>query len=561
MRLSEAAVARGAIAVFQRFPEEKSHFDFFPPAQLADNPTGFCLKGGVFQAILGLVLLPHAPGKDTAMDYSTLLAALLATPEAAALLPLLEKLLTHLQRGADLLASFRANPITPAATHVFECQLQQLLRDLGRDLCDWTYNHLEADDRQQLPARLDEGGQRYRCRDRSPNTIATLFGTFTLRRYLYEDLEPGNPCLFPLEQQLGIVAGVATPALADQAAWWLAQESQGDTLALLRRYHDVRWSAATLRRVSARVAEGLEQQRLTAQIDKLLRCLATAHQGRGRFRPALVVGRDGIHLPMRGRKPYREGATATVSVYDRRGRRVGTVYLGRMPQPGQTTLSEQLTALLEGVLRRWRGALPCLAYVTDMGSHPKSYFRQVLARLCHPRTGARLAWQRIGDYYHAASYVAKMAEALFGDCGNGRQWLRRMQRRLKEKDGVKRVLQAATYHEQRRGLSGRRRQLFQEGYQYLRRHGKWLRFWEYRKQGLPIGSGVTEAACKTVFTQRLKRSGMRWAVSGGQVVVSLRVVLLSGVWEATVGRWLNSQQVPTPGVKQAAATATQEKAA
>jgi hypothetical protein len=495
------------------------------------------------------------------MDHSTLLASLLATPEAALLLPLFEKLLRHLTHCAGLLASFRANPITPASTHAFECQLQQLLRHLGLDLCEWTFNHLEPDDRQQLPPRLDSDGQRYRCRDRSPNTIATLFGTCTLRRFLYEDLEPGNSCLFPLERQLGIVAGVATPALADQAAWWLVQESQGDTLAILRRQHDVRWSRDTLRQVTAAVAEGLEQQRLTAQIDKLLRGLAQAQKSRGRFRPALVVGRDGIHLPMRGSEPYKEGSTATVSVYDRRGKRVGTVYLGRMPEAGQTTLSQQLTALIEGVLQRWQGPLPRLAYVTDMGSHPATYFRQVLSRLCHPRTGQRLEWQRIGDYYHAASYVGKMAEALFGDSVQGRKWLRRMRHRLKEKDGVKRVLQAATYHEQAMGLSGQRQQLFQEGYRYLRRHRKWLRYGEYRRQGLPIGSGVTEAACKTVFTQRLKRSGMRWEVSGGQVVVSLRIVRLSGIWEAAVAQWLNSQQFPTPGVKQDAATATQGKAA
>jgi hypothetical protein len=51
------------------------------------------------------------------------------------------------------------------------------------------------------------------------------------------------------------------------------------------------------------------------------------------------VGRDGLMLPIRDQACYREGATATVSVYDRRGRRLGTVYLGRMPEPGQGTLS------------------------------------------------------------------------------------------------------------------------------------------------------------------------------------------------------------------------------
>ena len=119
------------------------------------------------------------------MDYSTRLASLLATPEAAPLLPLLPLLDLFLSHGlqlAQLLDSFRSQPITPAATHLFECQLKQQLRLLGHDLCSWTYNHLEPQDPQQLPPRLDYAGERYRLRDRSPNDIATLFGTITLRR-------------------------------------------------------------------------------------------------------------------------------------------------------------------------------------------------------------------------------------------------------------------------------------------------------------------------------------------------------------------------------------------
>ncbi len=44
-----------------------------------------------------------------------------------------------------------------------------------------------------------------------------------------------------------------------------------------------------------------------------------------------------------------------------------------------------------------------------------------------------------------------------------------------------------------------------------------------------MGSGVTEAACKTVFTQRLKQSGRGWEIAGGQGIVDLRVVWLSGL--------------------------------
>ena len=123
------------------------------------------------------------------------------------------------------------------------------------------------------------------------------------------------------------------------------------------------------------------------------------------------------------------------------------------------------------------------------------------------------------------------------------------------------MLQAGTDHASVSEWSGRREKAFAAAYGYLRRHRKWLRYWEYRAVGLPIGSGVTAAACKTVFSQRLKQSGMRWEVSSGQVVVTLRVVLLSGVWEAAVSKWLGSQQVPTLGVKQGAPPGTTKKVA
>jgi hypothetical protein len=66
----------------------------------------------------------------------------------------------------------------------------------------------------------------------------------------------------------------------------------------------------------------------------------------------------------------------------------------------------------------------------------------------------------------------------------------------------------------------------------------------YRRQGLPIGSGVTEAACKPVFTQRLKRSGMRWHKESGQVIVDLRVLHLSRIWDKAVRRDLDTRPLP-----------------
>ena len=71
-----------------------------------------------------------------------------------------------------------------------------------------------------------------------------------------------------------------------------------------------------------------------------------------------------------------------------------------------------------------------------------------------------------------------------------------------------------------------------------------MRYRHYSCQRLPIGSGITEAACKTVFTQRLKRSGMSWTIAGGQVILDLRVIWLSSIWESVHHWYLASQPMP-----------------
>ena len=464
------------------------------------------------------------------MDHSTLATLLLASSFTQQLLPLSQQLLPILQQLAQLLQHFGSQPLTPSSTDTFERSLHDLTRTLGRTVLQWAFNHCESDSHAARPPRLTVAGDTYRRRGQHPNTLATLFGPVCVRRLLYEPCERGMKSLHPLEHELGIVAGCATPALADRVGQWAAQQPQRAVLAILRRDHDIHWSQATLRKVTRQIRDDLEPCRHAAQCQRVQEWLRQAQHRRGRHRPALVVGRDGIQVPLR-HGCYREGAVATVSVFDRRGRRLGTVYLGRMPQAEQTTLSAQLTALVQEVLRGWDGPPPRLAYVTDGGWHPTDYYRRVLRRLEDPRRpGQRLCWERIIDFYHATLYVTQLAEALFGDSPQGRRWARRMRQRLKGIHGVTRLLQSAAGHRQQRALTGAEEKAFGRAYRYLQKRRRFLQYSRYRGDGLPLGSGVTEAACKTVFTHRLKQSGMRWGLAGGQVIVDLRVLWLSGVW-------------------------------
>ena len=250
-------------------------------------------------------------------------------------------------------------------------------------------------------------------------------------------------------------------------------------------------------------------------------------------------------------KKYREAATATLAVLDRRGRRLGTVYLGHMPEPGQGTLAQQLTALLTDVLHGWQGPLPRLQYVTDGGYHPNEYFVETLQNMVHPRTGQKLEWQWVVDYYHACQYVTKIAEVLFGKETQGAAaWAAKMRRWLRDKkDGIARVLHSAAAHAWRLEFTPEEQEAYDDAYGYLQKRQGWMDYWTYRRHGLAIGSGITEAACKTLFTQRFKQSGMKWSLEGGQVVVNLRIIWLSQLWSKVFDAYLHQYSQAQRGTK------------
>jgi hypothetical protein len=288
------------------------------------------------------------------------------------------------------------------------------------------------------------------------------------------------------------------------------------------------------------VAEGRQE----AQVTRLVDLLSQADSSSGRTKPVMSVSRDGLSLREDQNGLFEVATTATVTVSDRRGQRLGTVYLAFAPELGQGQMTDQLTALIEEVLRQWKGPLPRLAYVADAGDNETKYFKQVLRRMVHPRTGEKLLWQRILDFYHAMERVWKMADVLFGDDARVRwAWGRRMGKLLKKANGPFRVLHAAAALKARRTLNRTEEAEYLKAYNYLRTRTQWMQYCEYARVNLPLGSGIVEAACKTIYTQRLKLSGMRWTKAGAQVILNLRVALLSGVWEQAYRHTLTSNTV------------------
>jgi hypothetical protein len=392
-----------------------------------------------------------------------------------------------------------------------------------------------------------------------------LFGTITLwrRGYRYVDRRVSEPQIFPLEMALGLVQGV-TPALAEVAARAMSEAGATQQVVVnrLREEHGVALGVKRLRAMIAEVESQMTPHRRQQQVEQVAEWLDKAEQSSGKNRPVLSVGRDGITLATRPHGFFEVATVATLTVYDRSRNRLGSVYLGLTPELGQATMSAELTALVQGVLAAGSAKLPRLVYLTDAGDSECAYFHQVLRTLRHPTTEEPLQWQRIFDYYHASARLTTMAEALFGaETREGQAWAAKMRKVLKKSKGVFRILHSAAALAVRRKLSATRQKEYQRAYNYLRHRAKHLRYHTYQRLGLPIGSGVTEAACKTLFTQRLKLSGMRWSAQGAQTILNLRSIRLSGVWDATYRACLKPRILPTPRTPAPSASPSLDKAA
>lgn len=480
------------------------------------------------------------------MEYSTHLVLALSTFPAAELCGHVNQILErHVERIQSDLLSFVSQPCSPTAALDIERQLAECLRELGRELMSCVLNRIEPADNAAMPSHYRVEGEEYRLvGKKTRHTIDTLFGPVDLWRHLFRPVarDGAEKSIAPLERSLGVIAGT-TPALAEVAARAaaLAGATQRQVQEQLRARHGVTIGTERLRTLLGRVSEGMAQSRQEVQATRLVDLLNQADKSVGRTKPVLSVSRDGISLREDQHGLFEVATTATVTVSDRRGRRLGTVYLAFAPQLGQQQMTDQLTALIEDVLRRWEGPFPRLAYVADAGDNETKYFEQVLRRMVHPRTGEELVWQRILDFYHAMERVWKLADVLFGDDGRGRWgWGRRMGKLLKKANGPFRVLHAAAALKARRTLSRVQVAEYRKAYNYLRERTQWMQYHAYARLKLPLGSGIVEAACKTIYTQRLKLSGMRWTKAGAQVILNLRVTLLSGVWEVAYRRTLQT---------------------
>jgi hypothetical protein len=408
--------------------------------------------------------------------------------------------------------------------------------------------------------RITINGKEWGNRRESKGTYVTMFGELRVLRSIYSQ-SGGGPVAVPLDLRLGIHEGRYTPQMGRVLARAAALMPEEDGEGFLAELGTARVSKSTLHRVPRAMGARYETRR--AQIQEEVRESDDVPDAAVTVQVSMdgvMVPQDGEYARARGRatetpnsprheqhyaplpspgpaandgaqgRSWHEASVGTVSFWDRDGVHLKTIYAARMPESGKGTLADDVEDELSAALAR-RPDLH-VQFAADGDPHQWSLLEGMALRL--PEAAAGEVTYML-DFFHAAEYLQLAANAVEGrDSPAARVLAASWREQLREyDDGPERVLKAMRYYRDQRARPVDLKAL-ETAIEFLAKQNIRGRM-EYapaRATNRPIGSGVTEAAAKTVVGVRMKRAGARFSQHGGQTVMIFRTALLSGRFDA-----------------------------
>jgi hypothetical protein len=415
----------------------------------------------------------------------------------------------------------------------YEHELHERLMKLEREL-------LAADlERYDVAVKeIEVAGERYRRIMSSGKNYLSTAGEVRVERHLYRRVGAEKErCICPLELQAGIIGGYATPRAARHMNFAAAHLPPREAAELFVEIGGMKPCHTTIDNQPKIIAEVWEANRQVWEA-----ALRQTEEIPPRA-TVLALSLDGVMAPLRqadgtkkeasagkqasGPLGYQEIGCGSVALYDQEGQRLRTVRYGRMPERKKATLRQQLTAECQHIL----GQAPHLKVVKLADGAPDNWdYLSHLDLGLPPSAQEDLQQIEIVDFCHAADHLKRGCEAIWPhDPDKSKAKFETLRTTLKEvAGGVDKVIGSFRYYLGR--LSGKNKAALQTELTYFLNQRPRMDYAAYLKQGLPIASGVIEATCKTLVTQRMKCSGMRWGRPGGQAILSLRSVIQSDRW-------------------------------
>lgn len=257
--------------------------------------------------------------------------------------------------------------------------------------------------------------------------------------------------------------------------------------------------------------------------------------------PIMYIEMDGSGVPVVKEeltdRPGKEGPAKT------REAKLGCVFT-------QTTTDEKGYPVRDELSTTYTGAIENADEFSER-IYGEAYRRGIdfAQKVCVIGDGASWIWNiaddkfpqalQIIDLYHAREHYWAVAKDAFGtDRGAMKAWAKKRKKEL-NKGMVEKVIAAI---QELKPTSQEAKELCEKEAAYFEKNKERMRYKNYRKQHLFVGSGVIEAGCRTVICQRLKQSGMHWTVKNANNIIALRSCILSNRWESF---WEYRTSLPT----------------
>ncbi len=347
------------------------------------------------------------------------------------------------------------------------------------------------------------------ARGKNNKTYQTPYGSIALKRYVYQSAKGGR-IYCPLEQNARIIRH-ATPKFAQQISHKYAVMNAPSVCLDLEANHHRKIAHSYLQDVGdwvGSIAQAKEEV-WTYETPPLDAAITT-----------IAISLDGAYVLMR-EEGYREAMVGNLSLYDVTGKRQHTVYLGEAPEYGKGTFFKRLEREIATVKKHYPKAL--YLGIADGASSNWRYLEKHTDR-------------QLLDFFHVTEYLAKVAYAAYPgktDKPKRTLWLDERCQKLKHQpDTAETLIREMETLSRKTSLTKTIKADLQAALTYFRNHRHMMDYAAHTQANLPIGSGVTEAACKTLVKQRLCGSGMRWKSQGAKVILSLRALIQSkGRWQ------------------------------
>lgn len=349
--------------------------------------------------------------------------------------------------------------------------------------------------------------------------VQTLLGDIRFERSRYQCPRCGKTH-YPGDEELGVEHTSRSPGVQRQTARLGAKESFAEVARDLRELAGVRLSRKDAERISETAGENMENwaARERAQLrlqeppppnaPKTIETLYIELDGTGvPMVPHEVAGRKGKQKD--GRAKTREaklGCVFTQTGFDDKGRPIrdpgSTTFVGAIETAAQFAQRLYAEAVRRGLFKAQR--------VIALGDGAKW-----IQNLIGDQFGNA---QFIIDYYHAAEHITELCRAMYDRDIRRLNYCRDHWIDLLNDGNIEAIIEQAT--EKLKTAKFPKDAQTQIG--YFVNNKDYMRYADYKKQGLFIGSGVIEAGCRTVIGQRLKQSGMEWTVRGANAIIALR---------------------------------------